>query len=31
MASNAELIALSAREAVALLRAGKVSPLEMVD
>ena len=31
MASNAELIALNAREAVALLRAGKVSPVEMVD
>ena len=31
MASNSELIALSAREAVALLRAGEVSPVEMVD
>lgn len=31
MASNSELIALSAREAVGLLRAGEVSPLEMVD
>jgi len=29
--SNSELIALSAREAVRLLRAGEVSPLEMVD
>ncbi|NNE82889.1 MAG: amidase [Alphaproteobacteria bacterium] len=31
MASNSELIALSAREAVGLLRAGEVSPVEMVD
>ncbi len=31
MTSNSELIALSAREAVRLLRAGEVSPVEMVD
>ena len=31
MANNADLIALAAREAVALLRAGEVSPVEMVD
>ena len=31
MASNLELIALSAHEAVMLLRAGEVSPVEMVD
>ncbi|MCZ6840667.1 MAG: amidase family protein [Alphaproteobacteria bacterium] len=31
MAANSELIALSAREAVRLLRAGDVSPVEMVD
>ncbi len=31
MTSNSELIALSAREAVGLLRTGEVSPVEMVD
>ena len=31
MAGNSELIALSAREAVRLLRAGEVAPVEMVD
>jgi amidase len=31
MASNSELIALTAREAVRLLRAGEVTPVEMID
>ena len=31
MASNSELIALTAREAVRLLRAGDVSPVDLVD